>query len=392
MTVKIKHLDLEESIEILYTLNHYAFTPTPPLPDFDGFAERIRGRKGVDYFGVFENDQPQAIGAAIHLMQNIHGQIISMGGVANVATHPSARRKGYIRALMHRIYGEFNNEGIGISCLYPFKEAFYERLGYVTLPQAKIIRFDPKALYPTLQMELDGKVDLINFGEGLKEYQQFIEKLQQDIHGMALFAQPQRDKARESASWLAIAKQGEEIIGIMRYNLKGQSLDQLFSAQDFLYINSQAKYLLLNWIARHIDQATKVELTLNPNITGEILFTDIRPKFEGVFVAPMARVTSLAPLNDLPCGEGAIDIHLIDPDCDWNNGNWHFYSQNGHLKISKGAKADCILKIQGLTGLIYGVYRPEELNLRGWGEIDLQSENILERLFPPAVPFIHAMY
>jgi predicted acetyltransferase len=207
-----------------------------------------------------------------------------------------------------------------------------------------------------------------------------------------LFAQPQRDKARESSSWLAIAKQGEEIIGIMRYNLKGKSLDQLFSAQDFLYINSQAKYLLLNWIARHIDQATKVELTLNPNITGEILFTDIRPKFEGVFVAPMARVTSLSPLNDLPCGEGTIDIQLIDPDCDWNNGNWHFYSQNGHLKISKGTKADCTLRIQGLTGLIYGVYRPEELNLRGWGEIDPQSENILERLFPPAVPFIHAMY
>jgi hypothetical protein len=113
----------------------------------------------------------------------------------------------------------------------------------------------------------------------------------------------------------------------------------------------------------------------------------------GVFVAPMARVTNIiTSLNGIPCGEGEINIKLVDPDCDWNNGNWRLSSMDDHLKISKAAKADCTLNIQGLTGLIYGVYRPDEISFRGWGEMNPKSENILERMFPPAIPFLHAMY
>lgn len=392
MTVTIRQLNLEESIKILHLLNNYAFRPTPPLPDYDDFAERVQGRNGVDYLGVFENDEPQAVGSAIQLKQNIRGRIIPMGGVANVATHPAARRRGHVRSLMHQIYGKFADEEIGVSCLYPFKEAFYQRLGYVTLPQAKLIRFDPKTLLPTLKMNFTGEVDLVNFEENRVEYQKFLEKIQQDIHGMALFTFPQTNAARESAYWLAVAKKGEETIGMMRYSLKGQILDQLLSAPDFLYLNNEAKFLLFNWIARHIDQATKVELTLNPDIMGEILFTDLRPQFEGMFVAPMARVINLSSLNGIPCGEGEININLIDPECDWNNGCWRLSSMNDQLNISKTAKADCTLTIQGLTGLIYGVYRPEEIILRVWGEMDPKSEKTLERMFPPAVPFLHAMY
>jgi len=128
MTFTIRQLEIEESIKILFSLNNYAFRPTPPLPDFDDFAERIRGRMGVDYYGIFENDQPQAVCSAISFTQNIRGQIVAMGGVANVATHPAARRKGYVRALMHQVYKKFSNENIGVSCLYPFQETFYQRL------------------------------------------------------------------------------------------------------------------------------------------------------------------------------------------------------------------------------------------------------------------------
>ena len=392
MTVKIKHLEIEESIEILYSLNNYAFRPTPPLPNFDDFAERIRGRKGVDYYGIFENGQPQAIGASIHLIQNIRGKIIPMGGVANVATHPAARRKGFVRALMHQIYKKFNEDKTGVSCLYPFKEAFYERLGYATLPQAKIIKFDPKVLLPTLKMKLDGEVELVNFEKNRHEYREFLEKIQKETHGMALFGFPQTNAARESTYWLAVARQKNQVIGMMRYSLKGQIMDQLLSADDFLYLNEQAKFLLLNWIARHIDQATKVELTLNPNIYGEMLFTDIRPQFEGFYVAPMARVTSIESLNGLPCGEGRIDLQIIDPNCNWNMGNWNFSSIDGNLRIIKSGKPGSKLTIQGLAGLIYGVYRPAEIAARGWGEIDEQSEKILDKMFSPAIPFIHATY
>ena len=392
MTFTIKHLGLDESIDILYLLNNYAFRPTPPMPDYDEFAERIRGRKGVDYYAIFENGQAQAICSAIMLRQNIRGQIIPMGGVANVATQPAARRKGYVRALMRHLYQLFNDEEIGVSCLYPFKEAFYQRLGYATLPQAKIIRFDPKILSHTLNIALDGAVELLSFNEGRQKYREFLENIQKDSHGMALFAFPQGNAARDNVYWLALAKQGEKIIGLMRYSLTGKIMDQLLSADDFLFSNSQGKFLLLNWIARHIDQATQVELTLNPNIHGETLFTDIRPEFEGKYVAPMARVTSVPSLDGFTCGNGTIHIQIADADCKWNNGTWRFASQDGQLSVTRSANPACKLSIQGLTGLVYGVYRPEELPLRGWGEIDKNSQAILESMFPPATPFLYATY
>lgn len=152
-----------------------------------------------------------------------------MGGVANVATHPAARRKGYVRSLMHQIFGKFADEEIGVSCLYPFKEVFYQRMGYVTLPQAKTIRFDPKILMPTLKMNFSGKVDLVCFEENREEYWLFTEKIQQDIHGMALFTFPQTNAARESAYWLAVAKKGEETIGIMWYSLKANIRSAIIS-------------------------------------------------------------------------------------------------------------------------------------------------------------------
>lgn len=95
MTIEIKHLTLEESIEILHFLNSYAFRPTPPLPDFEDYVERIRHRRGGKYYALFEGDQPLSICASIEFTQNIRGRILQMRGVANVATHPSARRKGY---------------------------------------------------------------------------------------------------------------------------------------------------------------------------------------------------------------------------------------------------------------------------------------------------------
>lgn len=265
-------------------------------------------------------------------------------------------------------------------------------MGYVTLPQAKKIRFDPRTLAPIFKMDLDGNVELLPFIEGQKDYWSFMETMQKETHGMAVFAMPQTYTGKALDYWLAVARQDEKILGIMRYNLTGQIMDQKFTAPDFLFINAKGKFLLLNWIARHIDQATQVELTLNPAIYGENLFTGIRPQFEGLFVAPMARVVCLEALQGIPCGRGGIKIEITDSDCGWNKGVWEFSSDEGQLNLRKSQKADCTLTIEGLTGLIYGVYSPDEIVSRNWRKIDWEKQRRLIEMFPPAVPYLHETY
>ncbi len=392
MTEIIHHLDLEESIQVLHKLSTYAFTPTPPLPELEPFAKVIRQQKGAEYFAVFADGGPQSIGGLRDLSQNLRGNIFRMGGIANVASHPAGRRKGYVRTLLRHIFKVCREEGFVISCLYPFKEAFYERFGYVTLPQAMKILFNPEVLAPVLNMDHEGSVELVKFEQGYAEYLAYLEEIQQTTHGLSRFALPNPEMAKERDTWLAFARSKDRLVGLMQYTLKGEMMQQELYAHDFLYSNPQGKFLLLDWIARHINQVVKAVLVLQPNIKGETLFTDLRPKYKGLFLPPMGRVINIENLRGLKVGKGEINIQVTDTDCEWNNGVWMLASENGHLTIKKGRTPDCDLTIQGLSALIYGVYDPDEFNLRGWGNPEGGSSSVLRGMFPAATPFLHAMY
>lgn len=393
MTPIIRQLEIQEAVQGLHFLSSYAFTPTPPLPDFEPYSERIHNRKGSKYFGVFADDSLQAITCTTTpLIQNLRGCLFKMGGIANVATHPAARRKGYARELLRHQFKDFHEDGITTSCLYPFKEAFYEHLGYVTLPQTKRISFTPGCLDPILNMNLEIGFELVSFYDGYEKFRAYCQRQQERTHGMALFTIPQKEAAKGHQAWLLFAKLNEEIIGAMNYTLRDQIMNQTLLAYDFLFDNAIGKFALLNWIARHIDQAGKVILTLKPELFGENFYTDLRPEYQGVFVPPMARIISLTLLQGLPCGKGEIAIQLSDAECQWNNGTWRLSAENGELQIERVAKAECELTIHGLTALVYGIADPLELVLRGWGNPDANQQMILRKLFPPAIPYLHAMY
>jgi predicted acetyltransferase len=315
-----------------------------------------------------------------------------MGGVANVASHPAARRKGYVRQMMTTIFKEFHDTQTATSCLYPFQEAFYQRLGYASLPQSKRIIFKPDCLKPILNLNLQVSFELVSFSDGYRDYREFCQQIQHRTHGMALFTIPQDEAAKTHEAWLLFARQGDHILGVMNYTLKDQMMNQTLLAYDFFFSDALGRFALLNWIARHIDQVGKVILTIRSDQTGENFFTDIRPEYQGVFVPPMARVITLNALNGLPCSEGEITIRLADEYCEWNTGAWRLLGKDGRLQITPGGTPDCTLTIQGLSALIYGVTDPAELTLRGWGDPSPFHQAILQTLFPPALPYLHAMY
>ncbi|MFN2303549.1 MAG: enhanced intracellular survival protein Eis [Anaerolineales bacterium] len=394
MNTLLKHLDIEEAIKALHFLSSYAFTPSPPLPDFESYTERIRNRHGSDYFAIIEDGQPQAICCSTTpLTQNLRGKLFTMGGVADVSTHPSARRKGFARRLMHHLFNFFHEKGNAVSCLYPFKESFYERMGYVTLQQTKLVSFNPACLKPIIDQSVPGFVNLVSFREGYNAYLSYLKVLQEMSHGMALFSIPFTELAQKREAWLAFAHQNDQIIGMMNYRLSGEEMHQTLWANDFLFSNAQGKYLLLDWIAKHIDQVEKVDLTIKPELHGEILYTDLSPTFQGRFMAPMARVIGLAALEGLPVGQGEMSIRISDPDCQWNNGDWRFSCDKGSLMIQKDHhQPEFTLTIQGLTALIYGVYDPDEFIFRAWGDPDPIQQNKLRIMFPPIIPFLYAKY
>lgn len=55
---------------------------------------------------------------------------MEMGGIAGITSLPEVRRKGIIRNILVHYFEFMFTNNIPVSSLYPFKESFYEKLGY----------------------------------------------------------------------------------------------------------------------------------------------------------------------------------------------------------------------------------------------------------------------
>ncbi len=163
----------------------------------------------------------------------------------------------------------------------------------------------------------------------------------------------------------------------------------------FYYETSQARYLLLQWIARHVDQADHVELWLAPTEQPETWLADLGVKVETDIRVPMGRVLNVANIGGMRVGPGGFTACISDPLCPWNEGGWRFEAANGALRVERmdaGARPDCDLTIQGVTALVYGAHDPDDLAIRGWGDPSLETQATMRAMFPPRTPHLHERF
>lgn len=393
--IEIRQVDGEQMLDILYRLDNYAFRPTPPFPDREEWEARIKTRKRTLYYALFENGKGVAITACPKMTQNLRGVIFDMGGFADVSTHPEARRKGYSRRLIQHAFEQLVADGDVLSSLYPFRESFYERMGYAAFPQTRQAIFKPDVLAPLLKYDLGGEVELQLLGDGYDAYHAYVKAMQPGVHAMAMFKdyEGEKEAAQRNRSWLALARVAGDVAGLMVYSIKGdQMMNYDFRAVRFYYRSSQAKYLLLAWLARHIDQAGRIELWLPSFEQPNTWLADIRPKLEPVFVAPMGRVLNVSRISGMKVGPGSFRAAIQDSHCSWNNGMWTFDGRSGTLEVSPSQKADCTLTIQALSALVYGLNDPGDFKVRGWGDPSPELQGILRTMFPLKLPYLHEYY
>src|SRR5512136_565167 len=247
--ITIRKLEGDEKLQVMYGLNAYAFFATPPLMNEQEWQEYVKPREGVTYFALFEDGKPASGAAATTMIQHVRGKLFDANGLWAVATAPGARRNGYCRRVIAQLLCALRDDGQVFSNLYPFRESFYERLGYVTFPLPRIARLAPSALLPLMDQDLGGQVELMLIGDGFDIYRDYLSRLRQRTHGMAMFAIGDRAAAQRNRSWMALTKVQGEPVGLMLYQIKGdQETHQfLFSAVRFYYETSLGRYLLLQW-------------------------------------------------------------------------------------------------------------------------------------------------
>jgi len=393
MDIKLRHLEGDELLEALYALNSYSLHPSPPLKNKEEWMAIVRERQGMTCFAVYEGKTPVSIAVSTPMTQNMRGELFPASGIWGVSTAPSARRNGYCRQTMASLLSAERDSGMAFSNLYPFRESFYERMGYVSYPFTKIARLTTISLSPLLKMKLDGELKLQYLSEAYDAYREYLAEMRLNRHGMAFFDFGDRSGANQNTLWTALADFGGKIEGLMLYRILGEEVTKYnFLAHRFYYRTSQARYLLLNWIARHIDQTDRAEIWLMDDEYPETWLSDLQVNVESPVRAAMSRVLNIEKIGGMSVCDGRFTARIIDPLCPWNEGCWCFESNDGKLSVSKTTKADCELTIQGLTALINGTHDPRDIPLRYWGNPDAGLQAILRNMFPRMSPYMHEYF
>jgi hypothetical protein len=230
-------------------------------------------------------------------------------------------------------------------------------------------------------------------GESYDAYLDYLHKIQGHTHGMAVFERDQKEDSQRNNYWLAQARVDGEVVGVMMYDLRGEELMHFkLTASRFYYHTSQGRYLLLAWIARHIDQADRVELRLPPFEHPETWQADMEIEIAAHFVPPMGRVVDVAKIGGMQTSAGHFSARVRDSLCPWNEGVWQFETVDGQLQVSKGGEAACDLNIQALAALVYGTHDPGDFAIKDWGTPPPAVQTVMRTMFPRLIPYLHESY
>lgn len=393
MKTSIRQIQGEEMYNTLFTLNSYSLAASPPIRNRDEWDTIVRQRQGMNCHTLFEDENPVSIAVSTPMKQNVRGKLFPACGVWGVSTFPTARRKGYCRQVIASLLSSDHDFGKTFSNLYPFRELFYERLGYVAFQLTKIAKFSPLSLSPLLKKDIGGEIKLQFIGEANDIYREYLTRMREKRHGMAFFDYADMGRVNQNLFWTAQAEVDGKIEGLMLYRILGEEVGKYnFEAIRFYYTTSRARNLLLGWIARHIDQADRVELWLPEDEYPECWLADIQVKVESAVRPAMSCVLDVEKIGGMQVGEGSFSAKIIDPVCPWNEGVWHFEFVGGSLGVSRSRDTDLELTIQGLSALVSGVPDPQDFSLRGWGNPDPPQITSLRAMFPPMRPFMHEIF
>ncbi|WDZ86252.1 GNAT family N-acetyltransferase [Micromonospora cathayae] len=397
----IRRVSGEEILTLSHPLRAYAFDASPKVADHDELRRTwLPYQEGSRTLVVEEDGTALATATAIPMRQNLRGRVLPMAGVAGVASHPLARRQGHVKKLLHHLLDEAHDEGQLLSALYPFRPSFYERFGYVGVPAPRTVTFPVADLAALLRAELPGEVTWGRTGTGYDEYSAFLDRCLGEWHGFAVFPERRRVWVRDDDSrWLVTARVDGVTEGLLTYRIDDHG--GTVHADGLLALSPLARTLLLQFLARHVDQVDRVSVVVAPGELPELWLTDLAVVCETRVTrpdhsAPMVRLLSTDALAGLPAGAGRCRVELTGDR--WLAGTYLLDGTTGHLEVLPGttgtaggaATPTATLTAAGLSALAYGVLDPAEVVVRGLGAVPADAVGELRRLFPRELPYLHA--
>ena len=357
-----------------YNVQRYAFNSwSDDAPD-EADLERI---DLTETLALFDGETLAATLTNIGFAQSVRGVLKPMGGVAGVATLPTFRRRGHVRALLRASFDDMREKGQVVSALHPFRQSFYARFGYVYSNRVLEVATSSDALAPFSahgRPDDDWRVERLPGAE-------VRERLTSFLRGVAAprYSGYVLDPDRSDAVWQRnqkdshvafIVRAGQDVAAV-RYKIESTDDGPLFHVREWHWRDLTARDRLLGYVALHAEQTPRIRFPAPEGVHFQRWLQQPAARFEPSInrIGLMLRIIDVpGALADLPAPvTGELVIEVRDEQCAWNNGRYALAARNGRLHAEPTqASAAVSVTIEGLTALAYGILDGEAVRHRGW--------------------------
>lgn len=358
---------------------------------------------GIETVFLAESDDV-LLGACrlIPCRQILVGSDISMLGLAAVAVSPGARRRGVASELCRRALAEGVSRGHLASVLFPFRPAFYRRLGWGLVGELQSFRFLPESLPEAgdPMVEPGGPADEPAVAA-------CYERVARGSNGLLIRDEVLWRKHLEApATQLLVARVAGGIGGYLlaRYGRKRTSDRGTLHVRELVAEDEAAYGRLLGWISAQRDVWRRVRYDASPDENFAHRLADPRPpgyrparhlwaESARVIRGPMLRILDVRAAIEQRRQWGAVapfsfELQVEDRELPANRGPHRFEFDGARVGAARGASVSARLRVgpsvmaQIWSGEI-GVEAAAGMGL-GSGDGDLAA---LDALFRPGRAF-----
>jgi hypothetical protein len=147
---------------------------------------------------------------------------------------------------------------------------------------------------------------------------------------------------------------------------------------------------LFNYIYLHADQIVKVKMDISSRMEDYYQWTsDLHTLKVKANIVSMARIIDVEKsMNGLPVEEeGEVFVEVRDPNLEWNNGVFRIWNKDGALAAETvNSDAASVLRIEGLTAILYGTLGMDSLRRMAW--LEGETPHLLSQWFSREIPWL----
>jgi len=349
-----------------------------PAPDLNDAHERgVLERRIPHIWGYQEDDQLLSVATFHPLRMYLAGQKTNMAGLAGVVTALTARRRGFVKALLHHGFSHLYEQnqradvqqdptlGVGWCLDYPFDPRYYARYGFQSLPNGSEVFVPPERLKITTTLQTTHlqpkRVDPLG---DLAAYQPLYADIHRHFVQRYAFALCRDDDM--FVNWRRVADEpqafvfGEDAYCFMETFRKNGK--KVLSINDYAYKTPAGRTALFTFLANlqgHID-VINIHLPADDPLLFEL----------GAFVSSpdtpfQARIVDVqVALASLPAPAQLehLRVNIIDTFCTWNHGVFNIVMNPQGIAVTRtDESADVSADIRALPLLLTGVSSPHKL-------------------------------